>query len=62
MFNLTSHEKIRILFEDTHAGARAEIDSLTAIHGAGIIRGVCEFAFTGSFEFGQWGGGSFSQI
>lgn len=62
MFHFARHERIRILLEDRQAGAGTEINSLTSIHGAGIIRGAFEFASAGSYVFGQWGGGSFSQI
>ena len=61
MFHLARHERIGILLEDAQAGARAEIDSFSSIQGAGIIRGIFEFASAGRFEFGWWGGGSFSQ-
>lgn len=62
MFHFARHEKIRILLEDTQAGVRAEIDSLAAIDGAGIFGRFFEFASAGRFVFGQWGGGSISQI
>jgi len=52
MFHFACHERIKILLEDAQTGARAEIDPLAAIDGAGIIRGACEFASAGSFIFG----------
>jgi hypothetical protein len=51
MFHFPSHERIRILLEDAQTGTGAEIDSLAAIHGAGIIYRIYEFAFAGSFVY-----------
>jgi len=51
MFNLTSREKIRILLEDAQAGTAAEVDSLAALLGAGVICGVFEGASSRAFPF-----------
>jgi len=56
MFHFAGHERIGILLEDTQAGVRTKIDSFTLINGAGIIRGVFEFASAGGFIFREWGG------
>ena len=55
IFHLDCHERIRILFKDAQAGAGAKIDALTAIHGAGIMHGVFQYAIAGSFIFGRFG-------
>lgn len=62
MFHFARHERIGVLLEDAQAGAGAEIDSLAAIHGAGIICRVFEFASAGSFIFGWLSGCSLSQV
>lgn len=52
MLHFTGHERIGRLFEDAQTGTRTKIDLLALIDGAGIIRGVFEFASAGSFVFG----------
>jgi len=52
VFDLAGHERIRILLEDAQAGARAEINSLAAIHGTRVFGGVVQFTSAGSFIFG----------
>ena len=54
MFHFPGHEWIRVLLEDAQAGARAEVNSLAAIDGAGVFGGVVQFTSAGSFIFGQW--------
>jgi hypothetical protein len=49
MFDLARHERIRILFEDMLTGMSAEIDSLAAIHDAGVYCWVFEGAPTNGF-------------
>lgn len=61
MFYFASHERIRILLEDAQAGAGAEVDAFTSIHGAGIFGWIFEYPSAGSFIFGQWGASGFSQ-
>ena len=61
MLNLTIHERVRVFFEDSQAGAGAEVDRLTAILRAGIFGWVFEFPSTGSFVFRQQGVFWFSQ-
>jgi len=53
MFHIASHEWIRVLFENAQAGAGAEIDTLIAIDGAGVICRVFEDASAGCFVFGR---------
>ena len=62
MFHFACHKRVRIFFKDTMAGAGAEVESLAAIDGAWLIGRVIEFAPTGSFVFGHWCSGSFSQF
>ena len=54
MFHFARHERIRILLEDTQAGAGTEINSLTSIHGTRVFGGVVQFTSVGSFIFWQW--------
>jgi hypothetical protein len=51
MFHITCQEWIRVLFEDTQAGAGAEIKVLSMIEGAGIALGVFDDTSTDCFIF-----------
>ncbi len=62
MLDLSRHERIRVLLEDTQTGTRAKVYPLAAINGAGIILRVFEFAAACSFEFKRWADGGSSQI
>jgi len=64
MFHFPSHERIRILLEDTQAGAGAEINALAMIHGAGIVFGVFDDTSAGSFIFRRlrWCSENMSQV
>jgi hypothetical protein len=53
MFHLTCHERVRVFFEDSQAGAGAEVDRLTAIFRVGIPGWVFEGSPTSSLMFRQ---------
>lgn len=56
MFDFACHEGIRVPLEGAKAGARAEIDTLAPIYGAGVISRVFQFAAASSLIFRKWGG------
>ena len=51
MFHLTSHEWIRVLFEDAQTGVGTELDSFALIQGTGVTCRIFEFASAGGFVF-----------
>jgi Mg2+/citrate symporter len=51
MFHFTSQEWISVLFENTQAGASAEIKVLSMIAGAGIVFGVLDDTSADCFIF-----------
>ena len=58
VFDFSSHKGIGISLEGAQAGPCAEIDPLTAIDGAGIVRRVFEFAAASGFMFRKRGSSS----
>ena len=51
MFHITCQEWLRVLFEDTQAGAGTEIEALAMIDGAGIVFGVFDETSADRFIF-----------